>query len=219
MENMENTEKTIVNESVFQRLSKIELKTDKKIGLTYVSWAEAWQELKKLYPTANSKVYETPTGMFYWTDGKPCWVKVGVTVEGFEHIEYYPVMDLKNKSVSYENVTSSEVNKAIQRGITKAIARHGLGLYVYNGEDYPEETLNGFLEQAENNKACNKIKEEVIKLINEAMGTPLEEELTIFVTSILPNTRISQATEEHIPALNKIKAFLLEKNANANANK
>ena len=48
-------------------------------------------------------------------------------------------MDFKNKSVSLDALTSTDVNKAIQRCITKAIARHGLGLYIYAGEDLPEE--------------------------------------------------------------------------------
>ena len=61
-------------------------------------------------------------------------------MSGIEHIEYLPVMDYKNKSISVETVTSVDVNKAVQRSLTKAAARHGLGLYIYAGEDLPEET-------------------------------------------------------------------------------
>ena len=113
---------------------------EKKNGLSYVSWSNAWAEVKKRYPDANYKVYETTDGCFYFTDGKTCWVKTGVTVAGIEHIEYLPVMDHRNKSIALENVTSFDVNKAIQRSLTKAIARHGLGLYIYAGEDLPEDT-------------------------------------------------------------------------------
>lgn len=67
-----------------------------------------------------------------------CYVKVGVTIEGLEYIEMLPVMDYRNKSIAFDKVTSCDVNKTIQRAITKAIARHGLGLYVYAGEDYPD---------------------------------------------------------------------------------
>ena len=56
-----------------------------------------------------------------------------------EHIEYLPVMDMKNASIPLGQITSFAVNKAIQRSLTKAIARHGLGLYIYAGEDLPEE--------------------------------------------------------------------------------
>ena len=129
------------NKSVFETLNNINVndKTEKKNGLTYLSWAWAWGEVKKLYPNANYKVYENADGWNYFTDGKTCWVKVSVTISELEHIEYLPVMDNRNKSILAGNVTSFDVNKAIQRGLTKAIARHGLGLYIYAGEDLPED--------------------------------------------------------------------------------
>lgn len=114
-------------------------KIEKKNGLSYLSWAWAWAELKKKFPEAFYTIYENKDGLFYHTDGHTCWVKTGVTVNGIEHIEYLPVMDFKNKSIPVGNVTSFDVNKAIQRSLTKAAARHGLGLYIYAGEDLPEE--------------------------------------------------------------------------------
>ena len=83
-------------------------------------------------------VYENANGWCYHTDGKTAWVKTGVTIEGIEHIEYLPVMDFKNRSIPLDSITSFDVNKAIQRSLTKAVARHGLGLYIYAGEDLPE---------------------------------------------------------------------------------
>ena len=126
---------------VFNTLNAINVNehTEKKNGLTYLSWAWAWGEVKKRYPEASYKIYENADGWFYHTDGKSCWVKTGVTIEGQELIEYLPVMDFKNKSIPADNVTSFDVNKAVQRSLTKAIARHGLGLYIYAGEDLPED--------------------------------------------------------------------------------
>ena len=126
--------------SVFETLFKINVNdhVEKKNGLTYLSWAYAWAEVKKRFPEANYKVYETDSGCIYFTDGKSCWVKTGVTIGGLEHVEYLPIMDYKNKSISLENVTSFDVNKSIQRSLTKALARHGLGLYLYAGENLPE---------------------------------------------------------------------------------
>ena len=126
--------------STFEKLNSINVndKTEQKNGLTYLSWAWAWGEIKKVDPKANYTIYENADGMFYHTDGKTAWVKTGVTVDGIEHIEYLPVMDYKNKSIPAENITSFDVNKAIQRSLTKACARHGLGLYIYAGEDLPE---------------------------------------------------------------------------------
>ena len=113
-------------------------KTEKKNGLTYLSWAWAWGELKKLHPDATYTVYENKDGWLYHTDGRTCWVKTGVTVNGIENIEYLPVMDFRNNSIPADKVTSYDVNKAVQRSLTKAVARHGLGLYIYAGEDLPE---------------------------------------------------------------------------------
>ena len=128
-------------ENYFVTLNGINVngKTEKKNGLTYLSWAWAWGEVKKLFPDATYTIYENANGWNYHTDGKTCWVKTGVTVNGIEHIEYLPVMDFRNASIPAEKVTSFDVNKAIQRSLTKAVARHGLGLYIYAGEDLPEE--------------------------------------------------------------------------------
>ena len=115
-------------------------KIEKKNGLSYLSWAYAWAEAKKFDPSANYTIYENAEGWNYFTDGRTCWVKTGVTINGIEHIEYLPVMDFRNKSIPLDSVTSFEVNKAIQRSLTKAVARHGLGLYIYAGEDLPEES-------------------------------------------------------------------------------
>ena len=138
-------------ENYFTQLNSINVndKIEKKNGLSYLSWAFAWGEVKKMFPNATYTIYENNEGWNYFTDGRTCWVKTGVTIEGLEHIEYLPVMDFKNKSIPLENVTSFDVNKTIQRSLTKALARHGLGLYVYAGEDLPDvEPEKITLEQA-----------------------------------------------------------------------
>lgn len=112
--------------------------TEKKNGLTYLSWAWAWGIAKTNFPDAQYTIYENRDGLNYHTDGRTAWVKTGVTIAGQEHIEYLPVMDTRNRSIPVENVTSFDVNKAIQRSLTKALARHGLGLYIYAGEDLPD---------------------------------------------------------------------------------
>ena len=125
----------------FEELNKINVndKAEGKGKFTYLSWAFAWAELKKKHPDATYTVYENAHGWNYHTDGRYAWVKTGVTVEGIEHIEYLPVMDFNNKSITVDKITSFDVNKTIQRSLTKAVARHGLGLYIYAGEDLPDE--------------------------------------------------------------------------------
>lgn len=128
----------------FQKLNNINVNehTEKKNELTYLSWAWAWAKVKTLFPDSTYTIYENtlPNGYVvnYFTDGKTAWVKTGVTINGIEHIEELPVMDYRNKSIFLDNLTSFDVNKAIQRSLTKACARHGLGLYIYAGEDLPE---------------------------------------------------------------------------------
>lgn len=131
----------MANENYFKQLNSINCndKTEKKNGLTYLAWAYAWGEVKKLFPDSTYTIYENANGWFYHTDGNTCWVKTGVTINGIEHIEYLPVMDYKNRSIPVDQVTSFDVNKAIQRSLTKAVARHGLGLYIYAGEDLPDD--------------------------------------------------------------------------------
>lgn len=149
--------------SIFETLNSINVndKTEKKNGLTYLSWAFAWGEVKKIYPNATYEIYETtnPQGYIcnYFTDGKTCWVKTGVTIEGLEHIEELPVMDYRNNSISLDKVTSFDVNKAIQRSLTKAVARHGLGLYIYAGEDLPDGEEEQKPEQKVNQMAIDSI--------------------------------------------------------------
>ena len=158
--------------SVFGVLNAINCNghTEKKNGLTYLAWAWAWQMVKENYPTAYYTIYENADGLNYHTDGRTCWVKTGVTIEGLEHIEYLPVMDYRNASISKDKVTSMDVNKAIQRSLTKACARHGLGLYIYAGEDLPSgeaEKISADDEaekisaddEADYELACQRIKE------------------------------------------------------------
>ena len=133
-----------VRQSVFDTLNAINVNdhTEKKNGLTYLAWAWAWAEVKKRFPLATYTVYERDTEhgpVNYFTDGRTCWVKTGVTIDGLEHVEELPVMDFRNASIPLDKVDSMAVNKAIQRSLTKACARHGLGLYIYAGEDLPEQ--------------------------------------------------------------------------------
>ncbi len=145
-------------ENYFIKLNSIDVgeKIEQKNGLSYLSWAWAWGEVKKIHPDAIYTIYERDGELGpinYFTDGKTCWVKTGVTINGIEHIEELPVMNYNNKSIPLASVTSFDVNKSIQRSLTKALARHGLGLYIYAGEDLPEESKD---EQKDESKSKGK---------------------------------------------------------------
>ena len=162
-----------MDNNYFEKLYNIDVrgKTKKKGDLKYLSWAAAWAEVKKLFPDSTFNIYEQTIRIAesgegvcverevnrpWFDDGKTGWVKTGVVINGVEHIEELPIMDFKNKSIPAANITSADANKSIQRSLTKACARHGLGLYIYEGEDLPEET-----------KEIERLQDELMSIIKK----------------------------------------------------
>lgn len=162
-----------MSENYFKQLYDVDVNNKKKTknNLNYLSWAACWAEVKKMFPNSTFKIYEeeitvteivegkTTTKSIlrpWFDDGNTGWVKTGVTINEIEHIEELPIMDFKNKSIPAANITSADANKSIQRSLTKACARHGLGLYIYEGEDLPEES-----------KELEKLRSECWKLFCE----------------------------------------------------
>ena len=159
--------------STFKTLSEINVNdnTEKKGKFTYLSWAWAWAELMKVAPESTATVYhDDNTNMPYFMSKAGAMVKVGVTVNGLEHINYLPVMNMRNQAIKPEDVNMMDINKAIQRCTVKAIALHGLGLYIYAGEDLPDIDS----EEALNN--CKTLKElaEVYTALSKADKTKHE---------------------------------------------
>jgi hypothetical protein len=139
-------------EQVLMLLNKnVNENTEKKNGLTYLSWAWAWAEALKADPDANFKI-EMFGDKCYMDINGTAMVFVTVTLFGKPIMCQLPVMDSYNKSITVEGVTtvnkygkeittkldSFNVNTAIMRCMTKALSLHGLGLYIYAGEDLPE---------------------------------------------------------------------------------
>jgi len=143
--------------SVWETLSKIDVSkhTEEKNGLTYLSWAWAWGIVKQHYPLARfqKNLFDsTNTKMPYMIDPSGfAFVSVTVFIEDEEQTELLPVLDFANKPVA--NPNSFQVNTALQRCLAKCCAMHGLGHYIYAGEDLPqgvERTVS--IEDAEGNK-------------------------------------------------------------------
>lgn len=111
------------------RALNVSERIEKKNGLSYLSWAFACDELLKADQDANW-VYPPPT-MF----GETMMVYCSVTAFGKTMTAHLPVMDHRNKPIA--NPDSFSVNTAMQRCLVKAIALHGIGLYIYAGEDLP----------------------------------------------------------------------------------
>jgi hypothetical protein len=149
---MSKTEK-----SVFETLSAINVndKVEQKNGLTYLSWAWAWAEVKKNYPSATYKVVkdEASNMPFVWDSHMGYMCSTEVTIEGETLEMWLPVMDGANKAMkleayeyttrygkkSVQGATMFDINKTIMRCLVKNLAMFGLGHYIYAGEDIPQD--------------------------------------------------------------------------------
>lgn len=110
--------------------------TERKGNLTYLSWAWAWAEVLKIDPAAVWQAYETDGLPVVYLKDDTAMVRVGVTINGNHKSCVLPVMDNRNRAI--QNPDAFAINTAIMRCLAKAIAMHGLGLYIYAGEDLPE---------------------------------------------------------------------------------
>jgi len=119
--------------TAWQKLSGIDVgrKIEKKGRFSYLSWSYAWQQVKESYPGATFEMLED----LVFPDGTR-EVRVSVTIEGLTHMMWLAVMDNSNRAI--KNPDAAAINKARMRCLVKAIAMHGLGLYIYNGEDVPQ---------------------------------------------------------------------------------
>ncbi len=195
---------------------KTEKKNNGSKDLTYLSWCYAWAEVKKNYPDANYDilkfgenklpyVYDEKTGYMVFTR---------VEIEGIDHEMWLPVMDSSNKAMKdkpytykvkeYKNykwtggyiektvepATMFDINKTIMRCLTKNLAMFGLGLYIYAGEDLPENVDNEEIKKTAKNSTSTKTttqKTEIMiqdtqkELIKQKFG---KEEIKAYLTEI-----------------------------------
>lgn len=137
---------------IFATLSAINIadKVKEKNGLKYLPWSSAIQIVKSIYPNTSFEVIPQLMGEHenerpWHDDGKSGWVEVNVTIESddgevCQAREMLAIMDFKNKAIAAENITSVDANKSIKRCLCKALAiASGLGLYIYEGEELPDE--------------------------------------------------------------------------------
>jgi hypothetical protein len=142
--------------NVFEKLSSINVndKVEKKSNLTYLSWAWAWGEVKKAYPSATYEVKGDPITQkpYFFDENLGYMVMTEVTIENQTLEMWLPVMDgankaMTNKSYTYQTkygektvdaATMFDINKTLMRCLTKNLAMFGLGHYIYAGEDLPE---------------------------------------------------------------------------------
>ena len=140
---------------IFATLSAINTsdKVKEKNGLKYLPWSQAIQLVKDAYPKTTFEVIpqivdEKGNTRPWHDDGKTGWVEVSVRIEAddgevCETKETLAIMDFKNKSIPADSITSVDANKSIKRCLVKALAiATGIGLYIYSGEELPDEIAN-----------------------------------------------------------------------------
>ena len=127
-------------DNLFEKLNGIDVnaKTEKKDKLTYLSWAWAWTEFKKVYPTATYQVKKNEDGLPYFDSQCGIMVYTEVTADNLTYEMWLPVLDYRNKALKTDTATMFDINKTLMRCLTKNLAMFGLGIYIYAGEDLPE---------------------------------------------------------------------------------
>lgn len=140
--------------SIYSKLSKVDVSRyiSQKMGLNYVSWANAWALAKAIYPNIEKKITEFPEYVPTKEGWKPtgrmvdyrltpfgCEVEVTVTIDDQEFSSNLYVMNHRNQAVGYKDLDYAMINKTQQRCLVKTLASAGLGLSVYAGEDLPSD--------------------------------------------------------------------------------
>ncbi|AJG73661.1 DUF1071 domain-containing protein (plasmid) [Bacillus thuringiensis] len=127
----------MTTENYFSKLAQIDCTehVEKKGRFSYLSWAWAVKKLREVDPTATWEVKRFD-GVPYLKTDCGYFVEVEVTVQGIPLSQIHPILNNQNKPIAEPN--SFDINTSIQRCLVKAIALHGLGLYIYAGEDLPE---------------------------------------------------------------------------------
>ena len=189
-------------------------KVEKRENLSYLSWANAWVEFKRAYPSATYRIVKDPiTKLPYFADERTgIMVYTEVTVDDITHEMWLPVMNTSNKAMKLESYTYKvydkfkkeyvermveaasmfDINKTIMRCLVKNLAMFGLGLYIYAGEDIPEKMVEDNTNQQESipvqrqqNNTRSQVKPVQTPVKNEAATIKAEIIAAKDVTSLV----------------------------------
>ena len=189
-------------------------KVEKRENLSYLSWANAWAEFKRAYPSATYRIVKDPiTNLPYFADERTgIIVYTEVTVDNITHQMWLPVMNTSNKAMKLEPYTYKvydkfkkeyvertveaasmfDINKTIMRCLVKNLAMFGLGLYIYAGEDIPEKMVEDNTNQQESipvqrqqNNTRSQVKPVQTPVKNEAATIKAEIIAAKDVTSLV----------------------------------
>jgi hypothetical protein len=174
------------NDNYFVELSKINVNdhVERKGQFSYLSWPFAVSELRQFDPVATWQVLRFD-GLPYLNTEAGCFVEVAVCVKGVSLSQIHPVLDSKNRPILAP--TAFDINTSIQRCLVKAIALHGLGLYLYSGEDLP---LPSDEPKAEVKPAVPELK----PVETTAPATPIRQSKVITIAQVAQIERLLTET-------------------------
>ena len=193
------SDKELTYKDVWDKLSKIDCsdKIEKKMNLSYLSWAWAWGVLQEHYPQAQYIFYQGDNDVPYvqFPDGT-AEVRCRVSIDNLSREMWLPVMDFKKNAV--QNPNSMEVNFAKMRCLTKCLGMYGLGHYIYAGEDVPSEDSDT-VEKAKPKKveprsvggsAMTNVQEETKPVEQDDKGYGTEAWAELFVKSFIDLAKV-----------------------------
>lgn len=212
-----------------------EVKDTGKVKLTYLSWAWAWAEVKKRFPTAFYEIIKFDGLPYVYDEKTGFMVYTTVTIEGVTHEMWLPVMDGNNRamldhpyevktkynSFTVQAATMFDVNKTIMRCLTKNLAMFGLGLYIYAGEDLPEDPDEDVkvkdqkkskaqlktqpkaqpAEQAQPNQTIDPERQKLLNAANELVAFCKEHDIDIKELCVKQGLTKQSTTEDYKMAL------------------
>ena len=190
--------KELTYKDVWDKLSKIDCsdKIEKKMNLSYLSWAWAWGILQEHYPQAQYLFYQGEDDVPYvrYPDGTG-EVRCRISIDNLTREMTLCVMDFKNNAV--KNPNSSQVNNSKMRCLTKCLAMFGLGHYIYAGEDLPEDVeddIDNLDDETESKKEPTPV-ETPTEDVEADKGYGTEEWAELFVKSFLELSKLSKTKE------------------------
>jgi len=194
--------KELTYKEVWDNLSKIDCsdKIEKKMKLSYLSWAWAWGVLQEHYPQAQYLFYQGEDDVPYvkYPDGT-AEVRCRVSIDNLSREMTLCVMDFKNNAV--QNPNSSQVNNSKMRCLTKCLAMYGLGHYIYAGEDVPVEDKEPVNKDKPITELKNVVEEKSKPVetptedVEEDKGYGTEEWAELFVKSFLELAKLSKTKD------------------------
>lgn len=160
----------MTEQTLFEQLNALNVSdhVEQKNGFNYLAWTHAHEQLKKIDPNYKIITHEFPhpdipneqVFVPYLSTPEGYFVQVSIKLKDITETEWLPVLDFKNKALSKGQATTFDINKAQKRCFVKCAAMHGLGLYIYNGEEMPNASDNEVTELGEKINEFVRISQE-----------------------------------------------------------